>query len=205
MNNDDFLFSSAIVSLLKGVVYATGKDKIWETVKEKQTSIEDYVSKMGLTLVVHNEDGYAYLQQRVYDNDEKAIPKIVAKRQMNFITSLALVLLRKEMIELNKIGNGERFIMSKQLFIDKMLPFFKNATDEVKQKREIEITLNKLAEMGFVRFLDNKDDDFEILLIVRGFVNAQLLEDVDTKLKEYMEYNSIEINDNVLDKREVSE
>lgn len=201
MDNDDFLFSSTVVALLKGVVYATSKDKIWETVKEKQAFIEDYVSKMGLTLVVHNEDGYAYLKQRVYTNDEKDIPKLVSKRQLNFITSLALVLLRKEMIELNKRGNGERYVVSKESFIDKMLPYFKNATDEVKQKKEIESTLNKIEDMGFIRFLDNKDKDFEILLIVRGFVNAQLLEDVDTKLKEYMEYNSNEVTD----KNEVSE
>lgn len=194
MDNDDFLFSSAVVSLLKGVVYQTSKDSIWETVKEKQTLIDDYVSKMGLTLIVHDDDGYAYLKQRTYEDDEKQIPKLVARRQFNFITSLSLVLMRKEMIEINKTSNVDRFIMSKQSFVEKMLVYLKNTTDEVKQKKEIESTLNKLSEMGFIRFLDNKYDEFEILLIVRGFVNAGLLGDIDTKLKEYIEYNS-EIED----------
>lgn len=195
MEDDDLLFSSAVVALFKGVVYETGKDKIWTTIKDKQAIIEDYVSKIGLTLVIHSEDGYAYLKQRTYENEEKAIPRLIAKRQMNFTTSLVLVILRKEMIEIHKRGNDERFIMSRALLIDKMLPYLKETTDEVKQKKEIEATLNKIAEMGFIRFLDNKDKDFEILLTVRGFVNAQLLKDIDAKLKEYMDYNSIETTD----------
>ncbi len=190
MDNDDFLFSSTVVALLKGVVNNTGKDKLWTTIKEKRWAIEEYVSKIGLALVVHEDDGYAYLKQRNDEDEEKILPRLMQKRQVDFRTSLVLVLLRKEMIELNKLGNSERFIITQTSFYETIIPYLKETTDEVKQKKEIDLVLKKVQEMGFIKILNNKDNDIEIFQLVRGFVTAQLVEDVDVKLKEYLKYNS---------------
>ncbi|KAF5049245.1 hypothetical protein DSECCO2_441710 [anaerobic digester metagenome] len=191
MDKNSLLFSASLVALLKGCVNETTQPKLWNEIMENQIQIEDYVSKIGLTLVVQGQDGYAYLMQRKYDNEEQEVPRLISKRQLSFGISLMLVLMRKELIEISKNGSDERFIISKQEIEEKVRPYLKDSTDEIKLKREIESNINKIEEMGFIRSLKDSNTQYEILPIVRGFVDAQWLEDFDSKLKEYMNYYSI--------------
>ncbi len=188
MINDNYLYSSAIVALMKGIVSHDKNEKVWNTIIERQNEIEDYINVMGLTLILHKDEGYAYLRHREYMDEEKAIPKLTSSRQLDFITSLSLVLLRKELIEIHKNANDERFIMSRQSFYDKMSPYLKGTNDEVKQKRSLNATLNKIEDMGFIKVLDNKEKDFEISLLVKSFMSAQNVENFDKKLEEYINH-----------------
>lgn len=191
MDKNKLSFSTSLVGLLKGFVNETIQPKLWNNILENQMEIEDYVSKIGLTLVIQGQDGYAYLMQRKYDNEEEEIPRLISKRQLSFGISLMLVLLRKELIEINKSNSDERFIISKQEIEEKVRPYLKDSTDEIKLKREIESNIKKIDEMGFIRRLKDSNTQYEILPIVRGFVDAQWLEDFDGRLQEYMDYYSI--------------
>lgn len=191
MDKRNLEVSTVLVTLLKGVVSQATQQKLWNTIMENQIQIEDYVSKIGLTLIVQEQDGYAYLRQRKFDNEEEEIPRLIPKRQLSFITSLMLVLLRKELIELSKGGSDEKFTISKQEIIEKVCPYLKTTTDEAKQKKEIETNIKKIEEMGFLRSLKNSDTQYEILPLVRGFIDAKWLGELDGKLQEYMDYNSM--------------
>lgn len=191
MDKSNLSFSTLLVALLKGFVNEATQPKIWNNILENQMEIEDYISKIGLTLVIQGQDGYAYLMQRKYDNEEEEIPRLVSKRQLSFGISLMLVLLRKELMEINKSNSEERFIISKQEIEEKIHPYLKDSTDEIKLKREIESNIKKIEEMGFIRCLKDSNTQYEILPIIRGFVDAQWLEDFDGKLQEYMNYYPI--------------
>lgn len=191
MDKNNLLISTTLVALLKGVVSEAMQPKLWNVILENQIQIEDYVSRIGLTIVIQGQDGYAYLRQCKYDNEEQEIPRLISKRQLGFGTSLLLVILRKELIEISKSGSEERFIISKQEIIEKVRPYLKDTNDEAKQKREIETAIKKIEEMGFLRVLKNSSNQYEILPLVRGFVDAQWLDDFDRRLQEYMEYHSI--------------
>lgn len=191
MDKNNLSFSTSLVALLKGFVNETTQPKLWNNILEKQMQIEDYVSKIGLTLVIQGQDGYAYLMQRKYYNEEEELPRLISKRQLSFGISLMLVLLRKELMEINKSNSDERFIISKQEIEEKVRPYLKDSTDEIKLKREIESNIKKIDEMGFIRRLKDSNTQYEILPIVRGFVDTQWLEDFDGRLQEYMDYYSI--------------
>ncbi|AYZ74416.1 DUF4194 domain-containing protein [Fusobacterium necrophorum] len=188
MDKNIYEFSVAVVTLLKGVVNESTQTKIWNTIIENQIQIEDYISKMGLTLMVQTQDGYAYVKQREYKDDEMEIPRLISRRQLKYNTSLLLVLLRKEYAESNKEESIGRSIFSKKQILEKMRTFLKDTNDEAKQKKEIEQEIKRVEELGFIRALKNSEEQFEILPLIRGFVDAQWLENFDEKLEEYANY-----------------
>ncbi len=191
INKEDYEISVALVALLKGIVSETSNVKVWHMIIENRPYIEEYFSKIGLRLFI--QDGYAYLRQRKYEDDEKEIPRLVSKRQLKYITSLILVLLRKELIELNKDDIMERNIISKIQIIEKVKPYIKDTNDEAKQKKEIETEIKRIEDMGFIRKLKNYSDRYEILPIMKGFIDADWLENLDDTLKVYMQYQAGEV------------
>lgn len=57
-----------------------------------------------------------------------------------------------------------------------------------RNKKEIEQEIKRVEELGFIRALKNSEEQFEILPLIRGFVDAQWLENFDEKLEEYANY-----------------
>lgn len=188
MNPNEYNFSEAVISLLKGIVNEASDERIWNTVLEQQVYIENYVSKMGLRLMIHAQDGYAYLKQNDYADEEKPLPRLMTKRQLKYLTSLILVLLRKELIELGRNTDLGKYVISKESIIEKVCPYLKDTNDEVKQRKEIETEINAIEKMGFIRLLKNSNDEYEIIPLLRGFVDAQWLGDFDKKLQAYSDY-----------------
>lgn len=188
MDLNEYAFSEALIALLKGIVNEASDVRIWNTILEQQVYIEDYVSKIGLQLIISNQDGYAYLTQIDYREEQKPLPRLITKRQLKYLTSLILVLLRKELIEMNKNSELGRYVISKTSIIEKVLPYLKDTNDEAKQRKEIETEINAIEKMGFIRLIKNSNDDYEIIPLLRTFIEAQWLQDFDEKLKTYIDY-----------------
>ena len=93
--------SPLLIALLKGVVYrdeATGgKARQWHDLIALQHRVRDYVAVLGLTLVLDEAEGYAFLRSTDLDaqDPENRIPRLVARRPLSFPVSLLLALLRK--------------------------------------------------------------------------------------------------------------
>lgn len=188
MDLNEYEFSEALIALLKGIVNEASDVRIWNTILEQQVYIEDYVSKIGLQLIISNQDGYAYLKQIDYREEQKPLPRLITKRQLKYLTSLILVLLRKELIEMNKNSDLGRYVISKTSIIEKVLPYLKDTNDEAKQRKEIETEINAIEKMGFIRLIKNSNDDYEIIPLLRTFIEVQWLQDFDEKLKAYIDY-----------------
>ena len=60
-------YSKAIVKLLKGSIQRTSN--IWDVVVNYQIEIQDYISQIGLELIVKKEEGFAFLKQ--FEDSEK--------------------------------------------------------------------------------------------------------------------------------------
>lgn len=192
MEKNEQQYSIALVSLFKGIISQHKQPKIWNTILVERLQIESYVSKLGLTLIVQTQDGYAYLKQRVYENEEIEIPRLVARRQLGFQTSLLLVVLRKEFAQINRRDDGERIIVTEAEIIEKMQPYLIDTTDEVKQRANISRSLKQVLEMGFIQRLNNDQVQYEILPLIRGFVDGQWLEDFNQKLESYVRYQGLD-------------
>lgn len=180
--------SRTLVALFRGAVSRENHLGIWNTIVLQSAHIEDYVSKIGLSLMLDEADGYAYLKQKEQFEDDLEIPRLIPRHQLSYHVSLMLALLRKQLLDFDTHGSDERFILSKQVIIEMMLPYLKDTSNEVKQKEKIDRYLSSVEKLGFIRKLKSSDTSYEILRIIRSFVDAQWLRDLEQRLKEYQMY-----------------
>ena len=84
-------YSKAIVRLLKGVV--ENSDTTWSELLTYQTEIQNYISTMGLELILKKDEGFAFVKQMTLDGDKTI--NLVSRRQYGFEVSVMLVVLRQ--------------------------------------------------------------------------------------------------------------
>lgn len=185
---DDLAFSRAVVALFKNVVFKEIDQEHWEVITAQKPKIEDYLSKIGLTLIVNEMDGYGYLKQRSYGEGEEEIPRLVPRHALSYPVSLLLVLLRKQLVEFDSTTGDQRLIVNKQQIAERMSLFLRDTTNEAKLVGDIDKHIERVERMGFLRRLRGSDDSFEVQRILRSFVNAEWLNQLNERLEAYKHY-----------------
>jgi len=188
--------SNLLVVLLKGVLYQENDPQRWIQLLSLQNRVRDYVSVLGLELILDEAEGYAFLRTRQdedNDNDEidqnNEIPRLVTRRQLSFPVSLLLALLRKKLAEFDAIGGDTRLILSCDNIIDLIRLFLPESSNEAKLVDQIDRHINKVVDLGFLRRLKSttvsNQPGYEVRRIIKAFVDAQWLAEFDEKLETY--------------------
>ena len=63
--------------------------------------------------------------------------------------------------------------------------FLADSTNEARVVDNVESTIKKAAELGFLRQLRGQSDHWEVRRILKAYVDAQTLSDFAGKLREY--------------------
>ena len=179
--------SSVVTTLLKGALYQEENPGLWGSLLNLQASVRDFVAVLGLELTLDEAEGYAFLRSR-QDADEdgqSSIPRLVARRQLSFTVSLLLALLRKKLAEFDTSGADTRLILSQDEVVELIQIFLPAGSNEVKLIDQVDTTLHKIAELGFIRRLRGQGQMIEVRRIIKAFVDAQWLADFDERLAEY--------------------
>ena len=177
-------YSLSLIALLKGIVYNHQKE-VWDNLLYYEPDIKRYFVPLGLELFLDKSEGYAFLRQKEWEEDEFQLPKLAEKRQLNFMTSLVCIVLRKYLLEHDAQGGSVRSIISEQEIINRTKVFLPNASDEAKQQEKITITINRVLEIGFLRKLEDLEKNYEIHRIIKGFVNADVIDDTLKRFQGY--------------------
>ena len=178
----------AVVMLLKGLFYKSDDEKAWnELIENSFGIIKDYFEVIGLEAVIDESEGYAYLQNIVHDEDEEAVPKLIRNRELSYKVSLLCVLLRKRMVDFDMQSDDAKAIITLDDMKEMMLLFMDRKTDEVKMVKEIENSIKKVQELGFLRAMKNQEGLYEIKRSIKAFVDAQWLDEFSQRLQEYKE------------------
>ena len=182
--------SALIITLLKGVIYQEGEVGIWNALLNLQARVRDYVTVLGLELFLDEAEGYAFLRARQESEEEGVakLPRLVARRQLTFPVSLLLALLRKKLAEFDASGGDTRLVLTRDQLVELIRVFLPDSSNEAKLIDQIETHLNKIVELGFLRKLKTSAGQpaaFEVRRIIKAFVDAQWLNDFDTRLIAY--------------------
>jgi hypothetical protein len=191
--------SSLVIPLLKGVIYrdeATARKDadLWSGLLDLQARVRDYVAVLGLELVLDEAEGYAFLRARNRDGDETTakLPRLVARRPLSFPVSLLLALLRKKLAEFDAGGGqdveGVRLVLSRDEIVELIRVFLPEASNEVRLMDRVDTYINKVVELGFLRRMKavaGQPTAFEVRRILKAFVDAQWLADLDARLAAY--------------------
>lgn len=178
--------SVAVTHLMKGVVYREAHPVPWQHLTQLQAQVRDHVAVIGLTVVVDEAEGYAYLRSRDSDPDEEqAIPRLIPRRSLSFHVSLLLALLRKKLAEFDADNADTRLVLTRQQIIDTLTTFMPTTIGEARLVDQIDTHLGKVVELGFLRRIKDGEASYEVRRILKAFVDAQWLADFDARLAEY--------------------
>ena len=178
--------SVVVTHLMKGVVYRDTHEKVWQPLLRLQPQVRDYVAVLGLTVVVDEAEGYAFLRSRPdTDEEQETIPRLIPRRALSFHVSLLLALLRKKLAEFDASGSDTKLVLTRDQIVELVRTFLPESSNEARLVDQIDSYLNKAVELGFLRRVKGQDATFEVRRILKAFVDGQWLSDFDRRLAGY--------------------
>lgn len=178
-----------VTSLLKGVVYRDTNDRVWRQLLVLQAQVRDYVAVIGLTVVIDDSEGYAFLRSRPEDPDadpnHPAPPRLIARRSLSFHVSLLLALLRKKLAESDARTSDTRLMLTRDQIAEMVRLFLPSTSNEARLVDQIDTYIAKAVDLGFLRQVRGQDALYEVRRILKAFVDGQWLADFDQRLAEY--------------------
>ncbi|HCU25602.1 MAG TPA: hypothetical protein DF383_11355 [Deltaproteobacteria bacterium] len=203
--------SILVVTLLKGVLDQESDAERWNSLLIHQAGVRDYVSVLGLELILDEAEGYAFLRSKPAEGEKEdgsetsaaECPRLMARRRLSFPVSLLLALLRKKLAEFDAQGGAPRLVLSRDEIIELVRVFLPENNNEVRFVNQIDEHIHKIAELGFLRRLKSENTasgpSFEVRRILQAFVDAQWLADFRSKLQTYREYLEGRSHDSAVD------
>ncbi|MBK8009944.1 MAG: DUF4194 domain-containing protein [Deltaproteobacteria bacterium] len=182
--------SHVVVALMKGVVHRADDEALFAVLVDLQTRIRDYVSVIGLDLLLDEAEGCAFLRQREDGAHAQAgtaslPPRLVPRRQLSYPVSLLLALLRRRLTEFDARGGDARLVLRRDEIAELVRVFLAETGNEAKQLDRIDAHLKKVVELGFLRPLRGEGEQFEVQRILKAFVDAQWLHEFEQRLAAY--------------------
>lgn len=190
--------SQLLVCLLKGVLYREDDERLWATLLSLQARVREQAAILLLDLMLDEAEGYAFLKSRP-DPDESEgaprLPRLVARRSLTYPVSLLLALLRKRMTEFDAGGGDTRLVLTRDELAELMRVFLPDGTNEARLIDQVDATISKVVDLGFLRRLkrspgsgqqvEHDRGHYEVRRILKAFVDAQWLADFDARLEVY--------------------
>ncbi len=186
--------SQLMVQLLKGVLYREDDERLWASLLRLQARVREQAAVLLLDLVLDEAEGYAFLKSRP-DPDEAdgapRLPRLVARRPLSYPVSLMLALLRKRLAEFDASGGETRLVLSREDIAELMRVFLPEGTNEARLVDQVDATIAKVVELGFLRRLKPAAGSaadrglYEVRRILKAFVDAQWLTEFDARMEAY--------------------
>jgi hypothetical protein len=179
--------SAVLVTLLKGTIDRNADPKRWQDLLDCTALARDHLAILGLDLLVNEAEGYAFVRQKDMDDDADAIPRLIRRRPLTFEVSLVLALIRKHQAE-HEATSGERCIITTHQVSTWLHVFVPETGDERKLMRDARRPLREIADLGFLRPLKDREDEFEVLRILKAHIDAQWLNTFSDRLEQYRQH-----------------
>jgi Domain of unknown function (DUF4194) len=184
---NDADFRTALVNVLRGPIYRDERDTLWRQLLTQRRRVDEYVQVIGLTLIVDEVKGYAFLKSNLDDDDPDAPPRLIPRRALSYPVSLLLALLRRRLAEFDATSSDARLILSRDDMVRILRDLLAPGSNEARIVDRIDSHIKRAVELGFLRELPGEPGQFEVRRILESFVDAQWLADFDSRLAEYAE------------------
>jgi hypothetical protein len=179
--------SVVVTQLMKGVLYRDAHESQWRQLLQLQPQVRDYVAVIGLTVVVDESEGYAFLRSlpALDQDDGRTVPRLIPRRSLSFHVSLLLALLRKKLIEFDATASDTKLVLSREQLVELVRVFMPEGSNEARMIDQIDTHITKVVDLGFLRRVKDADGQFEVRRILKAFVDGQWLAEFDQRLAAY--------------------
>ena len=182
-------FPSAAVKvrLLQDAIYSEDAD-LWAVLLRYRPHIENYFQEISLNLVVHEEDGFAYLKQADQE-DSAGIPRLFRRDKLTKGVAIIGVVLREQLLQFDeKVHDESRLVLRKEEIMQLVAPFFPGSNDEILADKRIEAYINKAEEIGLLRKLPGGEGDerYEVRRVIKARFPAETLKALREQLEAHV-------------------
>jgi hypothetical protein len=174
-----------IIALMRGVVYRESDEDVWIALSRHGGAVRDHFGAIGVEVVVDDTEGYAYLRATDDDEENEPLPRLVRRRALTYNVSLLLVLLRKRLLEFESTTGEGKLVVTRAELLDLLRLFLAESTNEARVVDQVDITVRKVVELGFLRPLRGQTDRWEVRRVLKAYVDAETMKDFAGKLAEY--------------------
>lgn len=175
------------IRLLQDAVYAEDED-LWLILLRYRTHVENYFQELGLELVVHEEDGFAYLKQAQLD-EHVGMPRLFRRDKLTKGVAIIGVVLREQLLQFDeKVHDESRLILRMEDIVQLAAPFFPETNDEIRADKRIEGAVHKAEEIGLLRKLPAGagEERFEVRRIIKARFPAETLKELREQLEAHV-------------------
>ena len=184
-------FAAVIIKLLQGPVYADDKN-IWRELQAWSSAIQEYFGKIGITLEIADQDGFArIIQPEAGENDETPLPRLMRKQSLTYEATLLAVILREGLEEFDIKSDGTKFYLTQKEIKERIELFYKEQPNKSKLWKDLSRPITSLLNIGILKLnredAANKDNNqYEIKRIIKAFISNDKLEEIKNKLSNYV-------------------
>lgn len=189
-----FELSQLMIHLLKGVLYREDDERLWASLLRLQARVREQAAVLLLDLVLDEAEGHAFFKSRPDEDEADGAtrpPRLVARRPLSYAVSLMLALLRRRLAEFDTGGGDTRLVLSRDEIVELMRVFLPDGTNEARLIDQVDTTISRVVELGFLRRLKSAAGSardlghYEVRRILKAFVDAQWLAEFDARLAAY--------------------
>ena len=184
-------FAAAIIKLLQGPVYADDKNT-WRELTQWPSAIQEYFGKIGMELIINEQDGFArVLQPETDEHDDNPLPRLMKKQTLNYEATLLAVILREGLEEFDIKSDGNKFYLTQKEIKERIELFYKEQTNKSKLWKDLSKPITDLIKIGILKLnredAVNKDNNqYEVKRIIKAFISNEKLEEIKNKLSNYV-------------------
>lgn len=188
-NNHITPFAPAVIRLLQGPLYSDDATP-WNALVQNNELVRLYCAQIGLELQLHEEDGYAYLRQPEWEDDEGRtieLPRLTRRQQLSRDVSMLCVLLREQLLlfETGSVG-GSACLLSREQIRELLLPALPERNNELLLQKRIDSLIERVVELGFLKKVTRLGQDyFELRRILKAKINADQLVELKERLLKH--------------------
>ncbi len=173
-------------ALYKAPLYQQ-QDRLWRLLLKHQHEVRKHFADWGGDLHLDEAEGYArVIELDVADDVREQLPALIEKRPLNYPTSLLAVLLRKQLIEHQRLSS-ETMLRVDRNDLHQQLSNFLNIgqTDEAKVRDRTDEAINTLERYGLLRSLGSEGAELEVRRILNSFVDLDFIAEFEEKLRQH--------------------
>ena len=172
-------YSKAIVKLLKSPVERNSS--VWNDVVNYQLEIQEFISQIGLELIVKKEEGFAFVKQ--FEDSEGNTLGLITRRQIGFETSIILVVLRQSLEEFD--NNPTQFQVAEKFITDTEI---KEGYNRLRFLKDLDKYIKNVVELGYLKEISKKDIEtkYQIQRIIKEKITLDILQEFKIKIQDYV-------------------
>lgn len=179
-------YAPAVIRLLQGPLYSDDTTP-WNLLLQHREQARHYCAQIGLELLVHEEDGFAFLRQPTWEDDEGhqiELPRLTRRLPLSREVSMLCVLLREQLLQFETSNLlGTACLLTREQMREMLLPMLPERNNELQLQRRIDSLIEKVIDLGFLKKASRLGQEyFEVRRILKAKINADQLFELKERL-----------------------